>query len=101
MDEFLLVIESDQETAQQLQADLATANVGEVLSDHREGLDGVQAFVTILQAATPIIVAIMPYLIERSRQSKIRRVRVGDAEIENPTEEQVRVLITQTLQPRS
>jgi hypothetical protein len=31
-------------------------------------------------------------VIERARQKKVRRLRLGDFEIENPTDEQVRVI---------
>jgi len=89
-----LVIESDEETAESLQADIATVTSDEIITQRRENLGGLASdIVTILQAATPIIAAVMPFVIEKAKQKKVRRLKLGDLDIEGPTDDQVRAVL--------
>ena len=93
MQAVVLAIETDELTSNQLREDIAKVTGEEVLVQRREGLGGMFAdFITVLQAASPIVAAALPLIIERARQKKVRRVRFGDFEVENPTDEQVRTL---------
>jgi hypothetical protein len=87
MQEIDLAVETDEATSVRLREDIAKVTNEEIFVQKREGLGGIVAdFITILQAAAPIIAAVMPYVIERAQQKKVRRLRLGDFEIENPTD---------------
>src|SRR5262249_12746337 len=93
MQGILLTVEmGDQATSDQLRDDMARVTGEEVLVQRRQGLDGVASFIAVLQAASPIVAAVLPLIIERARQKKVSRVRLDDLEIENPSDEQVRTL---------
>jgi hypothetical protein len=93
MQEIELAVETDEATSIRLREDMAKVTNEEIFIQKREGLGGIVAdFITMLQAAAPIVAAVMPFVIERARQKKVRRLRFGDFEIENPTDEQVRAL---------
>src|SRR5947209_2747840 len=93
MQEIVLVVDTDEATSIQLREDLAKITDEEIIVQKREGLSGIVAdFITVLQATAPIVAAAMPFLIEWARQKKVKRLRFGDFEIENPTDEQVRAV---------
>jgi len=93
MQTVLLAVESDEATSSQLRKDLAALTDEEIVVQKREGLGGMVAdFIMVLQATAPIVAAMVPFIIERARQKKVRRVRFGDFEIDNPSDEQVRAL---------
>jgi hypothetical protein len=87
-----VMLETDEATSNQFRADLSTITREEVLVQKRENLNGMVDFIAILQAASPIVVAALPLIMERVRQKKVRRLRFGDFEVENPSEDQVRIL---------
>jgi hypothetical protein len=92
MQDVVLAVETDEATSIELREDLAKVTDAEILVQKREGLGGMVAdFITVLQAALPIVAITLPFVIERARQ-KVRRVRFNDFEIENPTDEQVRAI---------
>jgi hypothetical protein len=93
MPSVVLTIETDEVTSNQLREDMAKVTREEILVQKREGLGGMFAdFITILQATSPIVVAVLPLVIERARLKKVRRVRLDNFEVENPSDEQVRTL---------
>jgi hypothetical protein len=92
MQEVDLAVYTDEATSFRLREDMAKVTHEEIIVQKSEGLDGSVNFITILQAMAPILAAVMPFVIERARQKMVRRLRLGDFEIENPTDEQVRAL---------
>jgi hypothetical protein len=93
MQDVVLAVETDEATSIELREDLAKVTDAEILVQKREGLGGMVAdFITVLQAALPIVAITLPFVIERARQKKVRGVRFNDFEIENPTDEQVRAI---------
>jgi len=93
MQEVLLTVESDEATSNQLREEMAKITGQEAQVQKRENLGGMFAdFITILQAVSPIVAAVVPLVIDQARQKKVRRIRFGEFEVENPTDEQVRTL---------
>ena len=91
MEDMTLVLETDEETSAQLKQSFEETTKTDVVSAKRMNLDGAAAtFVTILQASSPIISAVIPLVIEILKQKKVSRIKLNDIEIENPTEEQLK-----------
>jgi hypothetical protein len=90
MEEVTFVLEADEKTSARLKQSFEERTKTDVVSAKRTNLDGAAAtFVTILQASSPIISAVIPLVIEILKQKKVSRIKLNDVEIENPTEEQL------------
>ena len=88
MESVKLTIEVDKDASANLKTDLEAATKQQVDTLSKKNLGGWETTVAIVQVVSPILTAIMPLLIELIRGKKVRRIRYGDIEIENPTEEQ-------------
>lgn len=94
MEDVTLVLESDEATSDHLKRHFEELTKSDVISGRRKNLDGSLAtFATILQASSPIIAAVIPLVIEVLKQKKVRRIKLNDIEIENPTEEQLKAVL--------
>ena len=92
MSEVVLAIETDEATSLRLREELAKVTNSEVLVQKRENLGGMVAdFITILQAASPIVTAVVPLIIALINEGKVHRIKIDNIEIENPTEDRFRV----------
>lgn len=88
MDNVTLVIEADDETSAILRTGLKEITQQDVVTARKEGLDGVQTTITLIQIISPVLTALAPILMEQIRQKKVKRIRYKDIEVDNPTEEQ-------------
>lgn len=86
-----LTVECDHSIHQQLKEDLRDVVDGDITIVERKNLDGTSAVLEIAQIIGSLAIAVTPiitFYLNRKDRKKIKRIRFGDIEIENPTKEQ-------------
>jgi hypothetical protein len=77
-----LVLEGDEATMSELSRHATASGIQSSLRELKGHAGDVATWVTVIQAATPLIVAFIPYLIERAKRGKITKVTRGDWSVE-------------------
>lgn len=92
MDRMQLALEVDKDIADDIEGSLRQAGA-EVASASKRNLDGaLETVIQLVEIATTTGATIVPLLLSWITRKKVRKIRIGDIEIENPTEEQVEQL---------
>lgn len=87
-----LAFEVDKDVADDIEESLRLAGA-EVTSASKRNLDGaLETVIQLVDIATTAGAAVVPLLLPWITRKKVKKIRVGDIEIENPTEEQVEQL---------
>ncbi len=87
-----LAFEVDKDVADDIEGSLRLAGA-EVTSASKRNLDGaLETVIQLVDIATTAGAAVVPLLLPWIARKKVKKIRVGDIEIENPTEEQVEQL---------
>jgi hypothetical protein len=92
VDRLQLALEVDRDIADDIGGSLRQAGA-DVTSASKRNLDGaLETVIQLVDIATTAGAAVVPLLLPWITRKKVRKIRVGDIEIENPTEEQVELL---------
>jgi hypothetical protein len=84
-----IALECDASIARDLSTELQALADGEIASAEKNHLDGsVPTVLQILQVASPLVAALAPVIIAHLK--RIKRIKIGDVELENPTEADLR-----------
>jgi hypothetical protein len=88
-----IAVECDAAISDELAAQLKAVSEGELVTAQKNNLDGtIETVLHILQVATPFIGAVSPILV--AYLSRVKKIKVGDVEIENATADDLRTLLT-------
>ena len=77
-----LIIEADQETAKDLAEHAGITAIQSSVQELRAHAGDVATWITVVNAATPLIAAFIPYLVERAKRGKITKVSSGGTSFE-------------------
>lgn len=90
-----LAIEMDTAESDALRAALEQKNPGQVDAFSKSNIDGTMAdTILLIQAASSVIAALSPVIMHYLQRNSIKRIRLGDLEIEHPTPQQVQSLLS-------
>jgi hypothetical protein len=94
-------LECDRDVAEELAASLADGVDAEVSSASKSNLDGSpETVLQIIEVALTAASTVVPLVLAWVSRDRVRKIRVGDVEIENPSTEQVEALWRQYLADR-
>jgi hypothetical protein len=94
MNTVTIAIESDSSIAGSITNDLKSMASGEIIVGKANNLDGSgQTTLQIVQVAISMISALTPILLYYLESRRIKKIKIGDIEIENPTPDQCRQLL--------
>jgi hypothetical protein len=89
MESIVLALECESDAADALAAALSEATQSEVTSAEKNSLDGSPATVLqIVQIATSLAAAVTPLVAAYIDLRRVKKIKFGSIEIENPTQEQ-------------
>ena len=84
-----LAIECEDDVAESVALALGDATQSEVVSARKSNLDGSpETVLQIVQVATSFAAAVVPLISTYLDRKRIKKIKVGDIEIENPTRDQ-------------
>jgi hypothetical protein len=94
MRELIIGLEVDQSDADNLISKIEEAAGIAVSRFDKSNIDGTASSALLyFEALSPFVAAIAPIVLHFLSNRRIRKIKVGDVEIENPSEEQVKSLL--------
>ncbi|MDT9002232.1 hypothetical protein RQP53_23330 [Paucibacter sp. APW11] len=89
MSDLTLALECDSDASSSLSAALAEATHANVIEAEKNSLDGsLPTILQIVQVASSIAAIVTPIVTSYIASKKVKKIKFGDIEIENPTQEQ-------------
>jgi len=102
MNDVTLAVECDSQASVGLSADLQAAANSQVVSAQKKHLDGSPAStLQIVQVAASMMAAVAPIIAAYISNRRVKKIKLGSIEIENPTSEQWETLWKQYLSQES
>src|SRR5262245_50003707 len=77
-----LIVEGDEATMTELTQHAATSSIQSSLREIKGHAGDIATWLAIIQAATPLLAAFIPYLVERAKRGKITKVTYGNWSVE-------------------
>lgn len=97
-----VAIECEADVADRLAAALKSATGKDVIQAQKNNLDGsLPTVLQILQIATTLAATVLPIVASHLASRKVKKIKIGDVEIENPTPEQLENLWADYLRKRN
>lgn len=101
MTDVTLAIECEAGVADRLAAALQSATGRDVIQAQRNSLDGsLPTVLQIVQIASSLAATVLPIVAAHVASKKVKKIKIGDVEIENPTPEQLENLWADYLRKR-
>ena len=98
MSRLAFALECDKDVADDIAASFRSGFDAKVSSATKRNLDGAaETVIQLVELAFTAGSTVLPLILPWVRRNKVRKIRLGDLEIENPTPEQVETLWRQYL----
>lgn len=88
MNTIALNLEFDPAISGEVSAKLKPFAAGDIIVVEADNLDGSATVIQLIQVLSSLATAVTPIVLHYLNQGKLKKIRVGDVEIENPTPEQ-------------
>src|SRR5215469_10640729 len=88
-----LIISGDQKAIQAIKNRVEQLSGETVRLMEKKNLDGSSVSVIMITIAIPLIQQILTFVKEYANQGRVKKIKVGDIEIENPSDQLVQAMI--------